>query len=177
MNSMLNGTESIKLIVFSIANYQFALPIHQVLRVVNYPTIDCTLQTAGLVQLGRHFVKVLDLYPFLNVDRSTRPDKLPLFLIVLATSHGEFYGIGIDQPPDVMECTAAQIQRLPKSHTLAYGIEQISHAAIPCKTGEHSTLFLLTPQSLLHPPQSRSLPSSAIAHPVLESTPSQPLAR
>jgi purine-binding chemotaxis protein CheW len=175
MNSMLNEPESIKLIVFSIANYQFALPIHQVLRVVNYPTIDHTLQTAGLVQLGRHFVKVLDLYPFLKVDRSIQLDEPPLFLLILANSHGEFYGIGINQPPDVMECTAAQIQRLPKSHALTHSIEQVSYAVIPGETGG-SPLFLLNPQSLLHPPQSNSLPS-AIEHPVLKSISSQPSER
>ncbi|WP_416673705.1 chemotaxis protein CheW [Egbenema bharatensis] len=160
---MPNDANPIKLIVFSIATYRFALPLDQVLRVVNYPNpADNPLQSIGLIHLGRHVVKVLNLHQLISVGHSTDPAKPPAleppsFLLLLASPHGELYGIPLDHPPDVVECTATQIQRLPQSHHPSHAIERLSHAVIHSAESPHSPspsrstalVFLLDPQFLV----------------------------
>jgi chemotaxis signal transduction protein len=173
MIPMLNEPHPVKLIAFSIADYCFALPMEQVLRVVNYPDqASNSLQSLGLVQIGRHLVKVLDLHqpfsrnnsiqpatqpagylsggvspdqpisnqPISNQPISNQPisnqspSEQPRFLLILASPHGELYGIPIDRPPDVIECVPSQVQRLPQSHPPSHAIERFSRAAITSAT-------------------------------------------
>lgn len=68
---MNNSTETGKFIVFKIADYLLALPIANVLKVINYPPKNNRdLNTAGLVQIGSHAIALLDLHQLLG-DRTS----------------------------------------------------------------------------------------------------------
>ncbi|WP_424102885.1 hypothetical protein [Moorena producens] len=52
-----------KFMVFKIADYSLCLPIRDVLKVVSFTTeISREMKTMGLVQLGKHAIKVWDLH-------------------------------------------------------------------------------------------------------------------
>ncbi|HEY9904295.1 MAG TPA: hypothetical protein V6D43_17980, partial [Candidatus Sericytochromatia bacterium] len=58
---MHDDSEVGKFIVFKIADYLMALPISEVLKVVNCSSITSReLRTMGVVQLGRQMIRILD---------------------------------------------------------------------------------------------------------------------
>lgn len=130
-----------KFIVFQVANHYFALPIDQVLRVINYCSSTSTVfNSMGLIQIGRYTVRLLDLQSSFDVRGvSSSPAHQP-FLVISRNSQGDLYGIPVDAPPDVMEFPPDLMQPIP-SFDNHYLSKMISHAAVlPDNT---ATIFLL----------------------------------
>jgi purine-binding chemotaxis protein CheW len=76
MEAIQNGLIE-KLIVFTVAEYHLALPIAEVLQVVNKPTITDELTKTGLVQIGRHMIRLLDLHQQLAANSVQVPKTRP----------------------------------------------------------------------------------------------------
>ncbi|HEY9710181.1 MAG TPA: hypothetical protein V6D48_18380, partial [Oculatellaceae cyanobacterium] len=79
-----------KFIVFKIADYLLALPLNDVLKVVNCPSVASKgLKTMGVVQLGQHMIKVLDLHlPQLGAGDLTELTGHQSFLVITRDRQG-----------------------------------------------------------------------------------------
>lgn len=127
-----------KFIVLKIADYLLALPISNVLKVVNCSAVaDKGLRTLGVVQIGHHMIKILDLHlPELS-------DNQP-FLVITRNLEGELWGIGVDEPPNLLEFPLEMMRSLPSSERQGKGLlEMVSHAAILSEGEVTATIFLL----------------------------------
>jgi purine-binding chemotaxis protein CheW len=139
-----------KFIVFKIGEYLLALPISEVLKVVKCSTVANTgLRMMGLVQLGRHTIRVLELHQYLNVE-TPNFTSLPSsnlaqpFLVITRDPQGELCGIGVEEAPDLIEIPLETMQSLPKPDRHSKGVLEIaSHAAVLSQKDGTTTIFLL----------------------------------
>lgn len=115
-----------KFIVFTVAGYDFALPIAQVLQVVQRSTLR-EFGQAGLVQVGRRMIHLLELHHSLG-DR-VHASKLQPFLVIAQSLPGEFCAIPVEEPPTLIELPPEAMQALPKSSFHCSLLEMVSHAA------------------------------------------------
>ncbi|HEY9700228.1 MAG TPA: chemotaxis protein CheW [Trichocoleus sp.] len=133
--------ESTPHLVFSIADYFLALPLKNVLRVVNYPPQNHPIHNpTGFVQMGHHVLQIFDLHQW--IQPSLEP-KEQLFLVVTQDRQGALLGIPIDHPPDLMEFSPEAIHPLPKSQVQSGLAEIVSHAVVIPEQGISTTIFLL----------------------------------
>ncbi len=141
-----------KFIVFKIADYLLALPISDVLKVVNCsPATSSRLRTMGVIQLGRHMIRVVDLHQQLSSGNlSQLPGDQP-FLVIIRTPEAELCGIPVEEPPNLVEIPSEVMQSLPKSDR--YGkptLDLVSHAAVLSQGEVTTTIFLLDLNWLLN---------------------------
>lgn len=140
-----------KFIVFKISHYLLALPMTDVVKVISYSAIENKgLKSMGVVQVGRHMIKVLDWHQQLSYGDSVYLPEQP-FLVITRQPQGELCGILVDEPPDLMELPQELLQSLtPSSHQ--YGVfEMVSHVAILSENGTTTTIFLLDMHRNLEP--------------------------
>jgi purine-binding chemotaxis protein CheW len=150
---MHNESQIGKFIVFKIAGYLLALPISDVLKVVNFsPANSKKLTTMGLVQIGKYMIKVLDLHQQLSLDTLHHWVDNPSFMVVTHDSQGELYGISVDEPPDIVELPLLTIRSLPKSTSHSKPIiEMVSHVAVLPEKEDIKTIFLLDLKQIAEP--------------------------
>ncbi|MBD1865864.1 chemotaxis protein CheW [Leptolyngbya sp. FACHB-541] len=131
-----------KLIVFAIANYDLALPIDQVLRVINYPLdTSKSLEKIGLIQCGRHTIRAVNLSQQLQLET---PDAQPLpFLMLVRGIDQELCGIPVSAPPDVIEISIEALQPLEWTSTTSPLLKVVSHTAVVKQTDETLSILLL----------------------------------
>ena len=142
--------KTVMLIVFKISNYLLALPISDVLKVVNLsPLADSQLRTMGIVQLGKYVIRVLDLHERFSSDGLAQLDTSRDFLVITRTPEGQLCGIGVDEPPNLMELPLESIKSLPKSEHLSGGLELVSHTAVISDAEIKKTVFLLNSEQLV----------------------------
>lgn len=131
-----------KFIVFKSADYLLALPISEVLKVVNYAAVENRgLKAMGVVQLGKHTIKVLDWHRSQLNSGDVVGDRP--FLVITRGSHGELCGLPVDEPPNLMELPLELMRNLPTSNRQAGVLEWVSHAAVLSQDGVTTTIFLL----------------------------------
>jgi purine-binding chemotaxis protein CheW len=133
-----------KFIVFKIGDSLLALPMSDVLKVVNCPPVDSGgLRAMGLIQLGRHTIRVLDLHQQLSPKGlSSSAGKQP-FLVIMRTPQEEIFGIAVDEPPNLMELPRERLRSLPQSERQSGALEMISHAAVISQEEVTTTILLL----------------------------------
>jgi chemotaxis signal transduction protein len=132
----------LQVIVFHAAGHQLALPAALILKVMNYPA-DRQTSHLGVLYIGQAAVKILNL-------RSQQPERVETspperFLIILQSRPGELCGIGVDQPPDLLDLPLSRLQPLPATHQTSYLLKMATHVARVNQQGDMSTLFLLDP--------------------------------
>ena len=152
-----------KFIVFKIADYFLALPIQDVLKVVNCPSeFRGDLRTMGLAKMGRHMIRVLDWHEDLarlgsaqspqinpNAPQLAPTDGLPespikqTFLVITRDYQGELCGIAVDEPPNLVELPLEIMQALPQSNHQSSVFKMISHAAVLSSGTLSTTIFIL----------------------------------
>ncbi|MCX7596118.1 MAG: chemotaxis protein CheW [Fischerella sp.] len=133
-----------KFIVFTVADYRLALPIKAVLKVVTNPyAMNHKLSNIGLIQIGHHMIRVLDLHQQLSLkDWRQFPENLP-FLVITPTSQGDLCGIPVCEPPDLIELPLATIRQVPQSYRQSGVLEIASHAIAISQEDITTTIFLL----------------------------------
>jgi len=137
-----------KFIVFKIADYLLALPMSDVLKVVNFPPGSNHLGAMGLVQLGRHTIRVLDLHQQLSSGEvSSVANNLP-FLIIIRHSQGELCGIAVDDTPNLMEFPLELMRSVPQSFGQSSILEMVSHTLVLSEEEVTTTIFLLDVKQL-----------------------------
>ncbi|NEP63514.1 MAG: chemotaxis protein CheW [Symploca sp. SIO2G7] len=152
-----------KFIVFKIADYFLALPIQDVLKVLNCPSeVRGDLRTMGLVQMGRHLIRVWDWHQELahlsspqsppinsNVSQLVPTGVLPkppvkqTFLVITRDYQGELCGIAVDEPPNLVELPLELMQILPQSQHHSSVFEMVSHVAVLSSEALATTIFIL----------------------------------
>jgi len=140
-----------KFIVFKITDYLLALPINDVLKVVNCSSAASKgLKTMGVVQLGRHMIRVLDLHEELGGRPELPPTRglsqLPAdqpFLVITRGPQGELCGIAVDEPPNLVELPLELMQILPHSAHQSSVFKMVSHAAVLSQEDVTTTIFVL----------------------------------
>jgi purine-binding chemotaxis protein CheW len=134
-----------KFIVFKIADYLMALPINEVLKVVNCSSITSReLRTMGVVQLGRHMIRILDWHEELSSSNLPQSlDKYP-FLVITQGREGELCGISVDEPPNLLELPLEMLRSLPNSERHSNpALTVASHVAVLSQEKVTTTIFLL----------------------------------
>lgn len=142
-----------KFIVFKIADYHLALPLNQVIKVINFSSsLSTGLNTMGVIQLGRHMIRVLDLYEQLSAGSSELLPSTPPFLLITRTAEGQLCGIGVEEPPNLVELPLDLMRSLPKSdYSHKPALNWVSHAAVIDQENVTMTIFLLDMERLLKP--------------------------
>jgi chemotaxis signal transduction protein len=132
-----------KFVVFTIADYSLALPIVEVLRVVNCPAkTSSELEEIGMIQIDRYVIRVLDLYQQLNAEAVSQLPRDPSFLVIVQSAEGELWGIPVDEPPSVIEFPLQMMRPLPKSGEQFNLLKIASHVAVISQEQETTTIFL-----------------------------------
>ncbi|MGF1524075.1 MAG: chemotaxis protein CheW [Leptolyngbyaceae cyanobacterium] len=154
-----------KYIAFPVADRSLALPLRSVLRVLRHEANnhDHELDTLGLLQIGRHTIRVLNLHQWLTPAFSPQNAAPAPFLIVARSAEWEPFGIWADGLPDLVELPPDVLRSLPSSAGAASSfLELISYTAVvPQSGGGNQTLFLLDIPSVLkaRAPERMALPS------------------
>ncbi len=157
MKSNQDGSKVGKFIAFTVADYCLALPIAEVLQVVNCPlSPNRKLSQIGLIQMGRHTIRLLDLPQQLGVDN---PHQSPPFLLVTHSPSRTLSAIPVSEPPSLIEFPLAIRQSLPPSEQ-PFGVRAIaSHAVILAGGAAPTTIFLLDLNRILNADTPALLPS------------------
>lgn len=117
--------ETLRVIVFELGNYWFALPINAILQVTRSPQeLSQHLAGLGLVMLENQSIMLLNLHQKLSLKNSAETEINGEFLILTKTRQDELCGIPVDILPNMMELPCDEIQPLPKAYrqTNLYGI-------------------------------------------------------
>lgn len=115
--------ETLRVIVFTLGDYYFALPINAILQVTETPSeITQHFEGLGLVMLENKSIMLLNLHSQLSYQ--TESSRQGEFLILTQTRQGDLCGIPVDALPNMMELSADLVQPLPKAYrqTNLYGI-------------------------------------------------------
>ena len=130
-------------LVFSIADCLLALPLKDVLRVINYPPqARSDPHPMGVMQMGQHLLKIVDLHQWVQPDAT--PDRgNHQFLIVTNNIQEGLLGIPIDGAPDLMEFFPENMHSLPQAEKRSSLAEIVSHAVVIPQQETTSTIFLL----------------------------------
>lgn len=145
---MQNELKTEKFIIFTVAGCYLALPIAQVLQVVHRSTTR-EFGQAGLVQVGRRMIRLLELHQTLGgLDRVQAAKPQP-FLVIAQSLPGEFCAIPVEEPPTLIELPPETMQVLPQSISHNSLLEIVSHAATISQDGVSMIVFRLDIQRSL----------------------------
>jgi purine-binding chemotaxis protein CheW len=119
------------------------------------------LKTMGVVQLGHHIIRVLDLHDYFSDHRqnfsSQEVRNLPAkstnhtFLVITRDQEGELCGIAVDEPPEIVKIPQQMVRSLPKSNIYSKNILNIAtHAAILSQEDDTKTIFVLNLKQALN---------------------------
>ncbi len=121
-----------------------ALSISDVLKVINYPSATSGgLKGMGLVQLGRHTIRVFDWHEEFNASSLPNLPDRQSFLVISRTPQGELCGIEVDEPPNLVELPLEIMRSLPSSERQSPALTLVSHAAVISQKDTTTTIFLL----------------------------------
>ena len=117
--------ETLRVIVFTLGDYYFALPINAIIQVTESPSeLIQHFDGLGLVTLENRSIMLLNLHDKLKVKTDVSETVKGEFLILTQTRQGDLCGIPIDVLPNMMELSYSEIQPLPQVYrqTNLYGI-------------------------------------------------------
>ncbi|QDZ41026.1 chemotaxis protein CheW [Euhalothece natronophila Z-M001] len=107
--------KTLRVIVFTLGDYYFSLPINAILQVTETPSeMTQHFEGLGLVMLENKSIMLLNLHPKLAYQ--SQPSQKGEFLILTQTRQGDLCGIPVDSLPNMMELSADFIQPLPKAY-------------------------------------------------------------
>jgi chemotaxis signal transduction protein len=142
----------LRMMVFAIADYFFALPINVVLKVVNCPPLllSSSLSSIELVHLGLHTITLLKLQQHLAPGQLQQQANTAQFLVVTQLVQQELCAILVDAPPNLIEIPLSAIRTLPESYRQAHPLHKIaSHIAVLPQEETSLSIFLLDMEQVL----------------------------
>ncbi|MGJ5673105.1 MAG: chemotaxis protein CheW [Nostochopsis sp.] len=149
MKSIQNQSQPEKFITFTVADYHLALPSKAVLKVVTCPLGDHhKLNKIGLIEVGRHIIRVLDMHQYLGIEGIHQLPKSQSFLLITPISQAELCGILIYEPPDLIELPLEFMQPLSQSYYQSNLLEIVSHAVVVSQEKGTKSIFLLDLQQV-----------------------------
>jgi len=153
-----NECDSLRVIVFAIADYLFALPVGAVLKIISCPPISSTVESGiGIADLGSQTITILDLRQKLvsqpqarQVDEVSPVPTFQRFLLLTQTRTGELCGIPVDKPPSLIDIPLETVRPVPLSYRQVAKLSFASHMAVlPEGQGESINVFLLSMNQIL----------------------------
>ncbi|MBZ8183271.1 chemotaxis protein CheW [Oscillatoria salina] len=147
----LSATENCKVIVFTIDSYWLALPITNVLKIINTPPLVNAKQNhLSLVHIGDRVLTILNLQQMLNLS-NPEAGKIGKFLLILQLTTSEIAGIPLDEPPSLLELPLAEIRPIPESYRQSTSLKIASHVALVSQEETTQEVFLLDLEKLQIP--------------------------
>ena len=144
-----------KFVVCQIADSLLALPIANVLKVINCPPPETgDTNNTGLIHLGRHTVTLLDLHQ--RLAHSCPQRHSPFLLIVQSAT--ELWAIPVDEPPNLVELSRDSIRALPQSYHHHGWQDIVSYVAAISEAEKTLTIFLLDVNRAVSHADNRSIP-------------------
>lgn len=156
MNSV--TPETSQFLIFSLANYLFAIPSHQTVKVVPMPTpAEGDLSNIGLVQLAQYSIQLLNLPKLIELTHKLSANKTPTatkhfpFLLVLqdaeqnAKQNAEksLFGITLTHPPDLLEVSTLALQSVPQHQRKSGTLQWVSHVVTSTKEAKRRVVLVL----------------------------------
>lgn len=146
MTSLNQDSEKQKFIAFPVADHSVALPLGSVLRVLRHSpeNNDDELSRMGLLQIGRHVIRALNLNQWLTSVPSAPASGSQPYVIIVRSPQQEPFGIWADGLPDLVELSPDVLRSLPPSVNASSNfLELISHTAVIPHAEGNQTIFLL----------------------------------
>lgn len=140
----------IKLIVFTIGNLKFSLPIERVYKILNSTSIyGSGTNQVGIAHISDREITVIDLHRRFFKASSVNESESNGYLVILQNTTGELYGIPVAEAPILMDVPLSTIRVLPESYRQADTLEIARHVAVIPQGEGALTVFLLDVDLLL----------------------------
>ncbi len=174
-----NTGQTNKYITFKMADYLFALPSEDILKIVATPSpSQGGMVSMGLVQLEQYSIQTLNLPKLLGLQQASAQDELdelteagsaqnPPFLMVMQNADKDLWGIAVDEPPDLMDVPKYALKPVPPEKRLTRTLRWVSHVVTYDLGGDRHTLLILDIAVLLAPKQAE-ITTSAASFPGIE---------
>ncbi|MEM9088063.1 MAG: chemotaxis protein CheW [Cyanobacteria bacterium P01_F01_bin.53] len=174
-----NTGQTNKYITFKMADYLFALPSEDILKIVATPSpSQGGMVSMGLVQLEQYSIQTLNLPKLLGLQQASAQAELdelteagsaqnPPFLMVMQNADKDLWGIAVDEPPDLMDVPKYALKPVPPEKRLTRTLRWVSHVVTYDLGGDRHTLLILDIAVLLAPKQAE-IASSAASFPGIE---------
>ena len=129
-----NSKDSVRVIVFPILDYLFALSVRSINKIIPCPPFNLNFENgSGTIDLGQQTITIVDLRYKLIAEKNTQVEpshSQNCFLILIQTITGEPCGIFIEQSPLLSEIPLKNIRPVPLSYGQIGKIDFVSHMAI-----------------------------------------------
>jgi chemotaxis signal transduction protein len=146
LTSAASADQTLQVLVFKLDDSLVAVPAATVVKVMNRPT-DRQANSLGLLYVGQVAIRIL---PLRSLDLATASPEP--FLIVLQIRPGELHGIGVDQPPDLLDLPLAALQPLPPAQPGSDLLKLTSHVARITQGEVISTILVLDLNQIIESP-------------------------
>ncbi len=153
LSGAVSERDSLRVVVFAIADYLFALPVGAVLKVMACPPIRSTVESGiGMVDLGAQTITIVDLrQKFIQQVQGQQAHQVPSavdtsgrFLLLTQTRTGEICGIPVDKPPALIDIPLEAVRPVPWSYRQVAELSCVSHMAVlPVAPNEEPLKVLL----------------------------------
>ena len=139
-----NAPKAARLITFTLGDYWIGIPMASVLRVVNCPPPDRGGNlNIGVVQLGEHTVRLLNLRSQMALPDVASPNEEMPFLLVIWGLQQSLWGIALDKPPELLELPADLFKPVESDKRLSAKLQWFSHIAAVTDNEMSGTLMVL----------------------------------
>ncbi|MFN5516536.1 MAG: chemotaxis protein CheW [Cyanobacteriota bacterium] len=139
-----------KFLLFNVGKLNLALPIAQVVKILNYQVSHGSGSTAtGLVHLEGRSVTVLDLHQQFFKTPAAAPVSAKPFLILVKNSAQEEFCLLVNTTPTLVEVRRSDIRLLPDSYRRHDTLASAAQVMIVQEKGQNFTVFILDPDQLL----------------------------
>ncbi|MEM8674788.1 MAG: chemotaxis protein CheW [Cyanobacteria bacterium P01_G01_bin.67] len=143
LNTSINNSSVVKLIVFEIGRLTLALPILQIQKIVKQNKVHGSgLSHVNLAHLAEQEVAIVDLHQKLFGTVLPQTEETGYF-IISQNINREPLGIFVAQAPNLIDVVEEQIRVLPDSYRRADTLEIASHVAIIPQGDTSLTIFIL----------------------------------
>ncbi|WP_257209609.1 chemotaxis protein CheW, partial [Nostoc linckia] len=152
LSGTVSESDSLRVVVFAIADYLFALPVGAVLKVIACPPISSTVESGiGMVDLGAQTITIVDLrQKFISQLQAQQTHQVlsavetpGRFLLLTQTRTGEICGIPVDKPPALIDIPLEAVRPVPWSYRQVAELNFVSHMAVLSVTPNEEPLKVL----------------------------------
>lgn len=141
---------TVKMIVFTVGNFDLALPIEIVHKVLNQlPVYGSGLNGVGVAHVGEFEVTVIDLHRQLFQSSIINETSQKGYLLILHSKGGDLYGIPVASVPVLMDLPLASIRVLPDSYRSGDILQMATHVCYLPDEEPPLTIFLVNPEQML----------------------------
>lgn len=141
---------TVKMIVFNVGNFDLALPIEIVHKVLNQlPVYGSGLNGVGVAHVGEFEVTVIDLHRQLFQSSIINETSQKGYLLIFHSKGGDLYGIPVASVPVLMDLPLASIRVLPDSYRSGDILQMATHVCYLPDEEPPLTIFLVNPEQML----------------------------